>query len=80
MIRVRKAEPAFGRGSIEFLQAKPDRPGEDEAKVLAYVRKQAERTILVINNLSADRLRIQLDLADYAGVEPSDLFTGDKLP
>jgi maltose alpha-D-glucosyltransferase / alpha-amylase len=81
MIRVRKAHPAFARGTIEFLDASdPDRPGESLPAVLAYLRTYGDQTILAINNLSGHALPIQLDLADHAGVQPSDLFTGNLLP
>ena len=81
MIRVRKAHPAFARGTIEFLDASdPDHPGESLPEVLAYVRSHNEQTILAINNLSDHALRIQLDLTDHAGVQPSDIFGGDLLP
>ncbi len=74
MIRVRKAHPAFGRGDIRFLDA-------GDSSVLAYLRMQrGTETLLVVNNLSAQPQQAVLDLADYIGASPADLFTGKRLP
>jgi maltose alpha-D-glucosyltransferase/alpha-amylase len=78
---VRKAHPAFARGTVEFLDAlDAGRPDEGLPEVLAYLRSYDGRTVLSINNLSANGLRIQLDLAGYAGTQPRDLFGGERLP
>lgn len=73
MIRIRKAHPALGRGQIQFLQP-------DNQAVLAFLRAFGEETLLVANNLSADPQSIELDLAGFAGVQPLDLFTRERLP
>ena len=73
MIRVRKECPAFGRGTIQFLQA-------GSQAVLAYLRGYGEETILAVHNLSAEGQTVHLDLAPFAGTRPSDLLTGERLP
>jgi maltose alpha-D-glucosyltransferase/alpha-amylase len=60
LIRVRKSSAVFGRGSIEFLYPANHR-------VLAYVRKYGNETILVVNNLSATAQAVELDLKAYRG-------------
>ena len=74
MIRVRKAHPAFGRGDLQVLDA-------GHPSVLAYLRTlPAGETLLIANNLSEQPRQAALDLADFAGTSPSDLFTGETLP
>jgi maltose alpha-D-glucosyltransferase/alpha-amylase len=73
MIRVRQANPAFGRGDLHFLE-----PANQA--VLAYLRTHGDVTLLAINNLSAEPQTVALDLTSHADVAPTDLFTGEKLP
>ncbi|GAB4531557.1 MAG: hypothetical protein Kow0063_10970 [Anaerolineae bacterium] len=73
MIRVRKAHPVFGRGEVHFLEP------ADQA-ILAYTRTSSGETILVANNLAPDSRSVELDLSVWAGVQPTDLFSGEKLP
>ena len=73
MIRIRKAHPALGRGTIRFLEA------QNQA-VLAYLLTDGKETILVVGNLSPEPQMAELDLADMAGFPPTDLFTGERLP
>jgi maltose alpha-D-glucosyltransferase/alpha-amylase len=73
MIRVRKAHPALGRGEIQFLEL-------GNRAVLAYLRRHGQETVLSVNNLSPEEQAIELDLASFAGTEPTDLFTGKRLP
>jgi maltose alpha-D-glucosyltransferase/alpha-amylase len=72
MIRIRKAHPALGRGSLRFLE------GQNPA-VLAYLRQHGDETILAIGNLSAQVQGVDLDLSEFAGTQPVDLFTQEKL-
>jgi maltose alpha-D-glucosyltransferase/alpha-amylase len=79
-IRVRKAQPALGRGEVRFLEVA-------NRAVLAYLRSDSEETILVVNNLSEEAQTIELDLADawprdleeLAGTRPRDLLTGERM-
>jgi maltose alpha-D-glucosyltransferase/alpha-amylase len=73
MIRVRRAHAALRRGEIRFLE-------QDNRTGLAYLRTYGEETILSVNNLSPDEQSIELDLAGFAGAEPTDLFSGERLP
>jgi maltose alpha-D-glucosyltransferase/alpha-amylase len=73
MIRVRRAHPALGRGEVQFLEL-------DNRAVLAYLRRYGQETILSVNNLSPEEQMLELGLAEFAGTEPVDLFTGQALP
>jgi hypothetical protein len=67
LIRVRKSCAAFGRGTIEFLYPANHR-------VLAYVRKLGNETILVVNNLSNAAQAVELDLKAYRGNILMEMF------
>jgi maltose alpha-D-glucosyltransferase/alpha-amylase len=68
VLAVRKLQPVFGRGEIEFL-----RP--DNAKVIAYLRMgDGLQTVLVVNNLSRHSQYVELDLRRYDGWTPVDMF------
>ncbi len=72
MLAVRKTALAFGRSELQFLVPAGN-------AVLAYLRTYGAETILVVNNLSDEVQAVDLDLAAFAGVRPTDLFTGEPL-
>ena len=67
LIAVRKQYQAFGRGTIEFLQP-------DNHRVLVFVREHEDETILVVANLSRFAQAVQLDLKQYHGRTPVEMF------
>ncbi|CAN5723126.1 maltose alpha-D-glucosyltransferase [soil metagenome] len=69
ILDIRKRHPAFSHGSLEFL-----RPSN--AKVLAYLRKYEDETILVVANLSRFSQAVEIDLAGYKGTRAEELFGG----
>jgi maltose alpha-D-glucosyltransferase/alpha-amylase len=73
LIAMRKRYKAFGRGSMEFLHS-------ENRKVLAYVRRYEEETILVVANLSRLVQCFELDLSQYKGMVPVELSGGTKFP
>ncbi len=73
LIALRKQFKAFGRGNIRFL-----RP--ENAKVLAFIREYESERILVVANLSRFVQYVQLDLRDYAGVVPEEVFGRTPFP
>ena len=73
IIALRKRFRAFGRGSLEFLR--PANP-----KVLAFVRKYADERILVVANLSRFVQFVELDLREFAGVVPEEVFGRTAFP
>jgi maltose alpha-D-glucosyltransferase/alpha-amylase len=73
LIRVRKSSPVFGRGSIEFLYPANHR-------VLAYMRKLGDETIMAVNNLSSKAQAVELDLKAYRGNILVELFGRNIFP
>ncbi|MBV8517158.1 MAG: maltose alpha-D-glucosyltransferase [Acidobacteria bacterium] len=73
LLAVRKRFRAFGRGTMEFLHS-------DNRKILAYVRKYEDETILVVANLSRLVQCFELDLAQYRGMIPVELSGGTRFP
>jgi maltose alpha-D-glucosyltransferase / alpha-amylase len=72
-ITMRKRYKAFGRGGIRFLSP-------TNSKVLAFLREYGEETILVICNLSRFPEAAELDLQEYAGQVPMEVFSRNKFP
>ncbi len=66
-IALRRRHPVFGRGGIRFLH--PDNP-----KVLAFVREHEDETMLVVANLSRHAQATTLDLGEFAGRHPVEMF------
>ena len=73
MIGMRKKYQAFGRGDIEFLTP-------SNSKVIAYTRTYKEEKILVLGNLSRFSQPAELDLDDYKGYTPVEVFSHNKFP
>ncbi|MBZ5545151.1 MAG: maltose alpha-D-glucosyltransferase [Acidobacteriia bacterium] len=73
LIRVRKSTRVFGRGSIEFLSPANHR-------VLAFVRRLGNETILVVNNLSSSAQAVELDLRNFKGAIPVEMSGGNIFP
>ena len=73
MIALRKQHPAFGSGSMELLQP-------NNAKVLAFLRRTNEETVLVVANLSRFVQFAQLDLASFRGKVPVEMFGATRFP
>jgi len=67
LIAMRKRHKAFSRGSLEFLHP-------DNRKVLVFLRRYQDETILVVANLSHLAQQTQLDLSQFIGWRPIDLF------
>ena len=79
-IGLRRHHDVFGRGAIEFLQ--PDNP-----KVLAFVREHQSQNgggdtdrVMVIANLSRHAQSCSLDLSDYPGYRPVEMFGSTPFP
>jgi len=73
LIATRKRFRAFGRGSIDFLHP-------ENRKILAFVRRHEEETILVVANLSRLVQCFELDLSEYRGMVPVELSGGTRFP
>jgi len=73
LIRLRKQHPAFGRGSLDFLYP-------ENRRVLAFFRRYDSETILVIANLSRFVQPVALNLSEFEGWTPVEMFGGTEFP
>ena len=73
MIALRKRNRVFGRGKFEFLHP-------DNTSVLAYLREDADTTILCVANLSRFAQPAQIDLSKYIGATPVEMLGLSEFP
>lgn len=73
VLGIRKQNKAFGRGTTHFL--KPD-----NTKVITYLRIYGDNILFIINNLSPTSQYVELDMKDYNGWLPVDMFGGTIFP
>jgi maltose alpha-D-glucosyltransferase / alpha-amylase len=73
MIRVRKANPAFGLGTFHDI-------GGSNPSVLAFVRTFGDDIVLCVNNLSRFPQPVELDLRPWEGAEPIELMGDTRFP
>jgi maltose alpha-D-glucosyltransferase/alpha-amylase len=73
LIRIRKSYPVFGRGAIDFLHP-------ENRKVLAYIRRDEHQCVLVVNNLSRFVQPVELDLRQFQGYTPVEIFGETRFP
>ncbi len=67
LLLLRKRFHAFGRGSIEFLTP-------ENRKILVFVRRDGDETLLIVANLSRFVQFAELDLSAYKGSVPVEMF------
>ncbi len=73
LIIMRKRFKAFSRGSFEIA-------GNDNSKILSFVRKFGDEIVLVVVNLSRFAQVVNLNLPEYAGYTPIEIFSGNEFP
>jgi maltose alpha-D-glucosyltransferase / alpha-amylase len=73
VIAMRKNFRAFSRGSLEFLYP-------DNAKVLAFLRRHDNEIVLVVVNLSRFSQSAEIDLSQFAGYVPVEVFSRNPFP
>src|SRR5205823_6555734 len=80
LIALRKRSRVFGRGPLEFLTP-------DNHKVLAFLRRppggragRGDETVLVVANLARSVEHAELDLREFRGSVPVELFGRAELP
>ncbi len=73
LIALRKRFQAFGRGTLRFL-----RPAN--SKVLAFLREYRDERLLVVANLSRFVQFAELDLREFQGVVPEEVFGRTQFP
>jgi maltose alpha-D-glucosyltransferase / alpha-amylase len=72
-IALRRRYRAFGRGTLEFLYP-------ENRKILAFVRRHGDETLLIVANLSRSVQYAELDLRAFQGSVPVELFGLTELP
>ncbi|MCG3113203.1 MAG: maltose alpha-D-glucosyltransferase [Candidatus Manganitrophus sp. SB1] len=73
IIRLRRSSRVFGRGSLEFLNP-------ENHRVLAYIRRWEDETVLVVTNLSRAAQAVELDLRPFRGAIPVEMFGRNPFP
>jgi maltose alpha-D-glucosyltransferase / alpha-amylase len=73
MIALRRGHPAFGRGSLQML-------APENRKVLAFLRRYGEETLLVVANLSRYAQWVELELGEFVGTVPVELVGNGAFP
>lgn len=73
MLAIRSSTRAFGRGTLHFLE-----PGN--RKVLAYLRRYEDETILCVANLARSAQPVELDLSAHKGDVPLELMGRTPFP
>ncbi|MFW6216723.1 MAG: maltose alpha-D-glucosyltransferase, partial [Desulfohalobiaceae bacterium] len=73
VVAMRGRFQAFGRGKIRF-------PLPDNPKVLAFFREYQQEIILVIINLSRFAQVASLQISEYSGYVPVEVFSGNRFP
>ena len=73
LIATRRRYRAFGRGTMEFLYP-------ENRKILAFVRRFENETILVVANLSRLVQCFELDLSQFRGMVPVELSGATHFP
>ncbi len=73
LLALRKRWRALGEGRCEFLQP-------ENRKVISYLLRHEDETLLVVANLSRFVQPVELDLAAFAGCTPVELFGRTRLP
>ena len=73
LLAARRTSSVFGRGTIEFLRPR-------NSRVLAYLRRLEDETLLIVANLSAAPQPVELDLAAFTGVAPIEMLGVTTFP
>nr|WP_231871397.1 maltose alpha-D-glucosyltransferase [Planctomyces sp. SH-PL62] len=73
LIALRKQHQTFGRGTIEFL-----RP--ENSRILAFIRRYKDESILVVANLSRFMQYVDLDLREFHGFALEELSGHTLMP
>ena len=72
-VELRKQHPVFGLGTYEPLE--PSNP-----RIFAHVRRWEEETVLCVHNLARTAQAAELDLAEFDGLVPEEMFGQTRFP
>ena len=73
IVHLRRKYHAFGRGSFEPL-------APENRRVLAFLRRHGDEIILCVNNLARHAQYVELDLSEFQGWSPIELWSGHAFP
>ena|GEM_PF-4994615 len=73
LIRLRKQFQVFGRGTLEFIKS-------SNPKILAYVRRWGQDTVLCVANVSRQMQPFELDLSAFEGATPVEMLGYTTFP
>jgi maltose alpha-D-glucosyltransferase/alpha-amylase len=73
IVRLRQRYRAFGRGTFEPL-------APQNRRVLAFLRRHDGEIILCVNNLARHAQYVELDLREFNGWSPMELWSGQSFP
>jgi len=71
VIAMRKRLRAFSHGNIRFLES-------PNSKILSYIRSYKGESILVVANLSKYSQAFSLNLPEFEGIRPTEIFSQNK--
>jgi len=72
-VELRKQHPVFGLGTYEPLE--PSNP-----RIFAHVRRWEEEIVLCVHNLARTAQAAELDLAEFDGLVPEEMFGQTRFP
>lgn len=73
LIAIRRQYPVLSRGEIEFVEP-------ENRKVLAFFRKVGKQQLLIVANLSKSAEYVELNLSQYRGLVPVEVFNRREFP
>ncbi|MEW5820525.1 MAG: maltose alpha-D-glucosyltransferase [Cyanobacteriota bacterium] len=73
VLKIRKRNLAFGRGTIEFLHP-------SNTAVISYLRFYEDKVLFIVNNLSRYSQYVEIDMRKFNGWTPVDLFGEIRFP
>ena len=73
IVHLRRRYKAFGRGTFEALAPANQR-------VLVFLRRYKDEIILCVNNLARHAQYVEIDLVEFAGWSPVELWSGEPFP
>jgi maltose alpha-D-glucosyltransferase / alpha-amylase len=73
LINKRKQYKAFSRGNLKFIAT-------ENPKILGFTRTFEEQTMLVLVNLSRYTQPVELDLEEFKGYVPVEVFSRNRFP
>jgi maltose alpha-D-glucosyltransferase/alpha-amylase len=72
-VELRKQHPVFGLGAYEPRE--PSNP-----RIFAHVRRWEEEIVLCVHNLARTAQAVELDLAEFEGLVPEEMFGQTRFP